>query len=87
MLCYVLLAVLCSVGAINCELEAGIEVVTVPNISEYLLQNQNVKLLQTLQKSDAARSQIRYALGRRVTGKDFFTLSGSRYYNFLFMRP
>lgn len=66
---YVLLAVLCSIGAINCELEAGIELITVPNITEYLMQNQNEKLLQTLQKSDAVRSQIRYTLGRRVSGE------------------
>lgn len=69
MLSYVLLAVLCSVGAINGELESGIYVITVPNITEYMMQNPNAKLLQTMQKSDAVRSQIRYTIGGRVNGK------------------
>lgn len=85
---YVLLAVLCSIGAINCELEAGIELITVPNITEYLMQNQNEKLLQTLQKSDAVRSQIRYTLGRRVSGEwKYFTLTWLRYQFFFIRAP
>lgn len=69
MLFYVLLAVLCSVGAINSELANGIEVISVPNITEYMTQNPNAKLLQTMIKSDAVRSQIRYTIGRRVNGE------------------
>lgn len=69
MLRYVFLVVLCSVGVINCELQADIDVLTVQNVTEYLLQNPDNKLLQTMVKNDAVRSQIRYTLGSRVSGK------------------
>lgn len=69
---YVLLAVLCCVGVIQCELrelQANIEVLTVQNVTEYLSRNQGVKLLQTMEKNDEVRSQIRYTIGRRVNGE------------------
>lgn len=69
MLRYVLLAVLCTVGAINCELQADINVFTVQNVTDYLLQNENVVAFQSMEKSDSVRSQIRYTIGGRVTGK------------------
>lgn len=69
---FVLLAVFCFVGVIQCEIEelqADIGVLTVRNVTEYLLRNQDVKLLQTMEKNDEVRSQIRYTIGRRVNGE------------------
>lgn len=69
MLRYVLVAALLSVGVANCEIQFDFDVIAVQNFTEYLMQNPDVKLLQPLEKSDVARSQIRYTLGRRVNGK------------------
>lgn len=69
MLRYVLVAALLSVGIANCEIQFDIDVLSVQNFTEYLMENPDVKLLQPMEKSDLARSQIRYTLGSRVNGK------------------
>lgn len=77
MLSYVLLAVLCSIGITRCELQPNIDVVTIQNVTEYLLQNRDAKLLQKMEINDVERSQIRYTIGRRVNGMrntDLFVL-------------
>lgn len=69
MLRYVLVAALFSVGVANCEIQFDFGLVTVQNLTEYLMKNPDVKALQPMEKSDVARSQIRYTLGGRVNGK------------------
>lgn len=68
MLRYVLLVALCAVGIANCELQTDIGVITVNDINEYLRLNPEATILETLDKNGMPRSQIRYTLGRRVSG-------------------
>lgn len=68
MLRYGLLIALCAVGIAKCELQTDIGVITVNDVNEYLRLNPEATILDTLDKSGSPRSQIRYTLGRRVSG-------------------
>lgn len=79
MLYFVLLAVLCCVAAIDCDVQSGHDVIAVQNIAEFLQQNPNAKLMERLDDDDDDDTDeddddddldnvFRYRLGQRESG-------------------
>lgn len=69
MLRYVILAVMCSVGIKDCDVQTNSSAQTLKlrNITEYLLQNPSVKLLEQTERNLGA--EMRYIMGARISGK------------------
>lgn len=69
MLQHLVLVVMCSIGIKNCEVprDAVVQTLTTQNMTEYLLHNPGVELLQPLERT--LLSNMRYTIGSRVDGK------------------